>query len=70
VVDRYLDLEIKSRPELKALPQDMLKSMIAQAKQQASSQKGDPCAEEGITRAKYTCGMNATTPEQWKACMK
>ena len=70
VMDHYLDLEINSRPELKSLPQDMVKSMIAQAKQQASSQKGDPCTEEGVTRAKYACGMKATTPEAWKVCMK
>jgi hypothetical protein len=48
----------------------MLKSMLAQAKQQASAQKGDPCKVEGITRAKYACGMAAKTPEAWKACMR
>lgn len=70
VVDHYVELEIKSRPELSAIPPEMLKSMLAQAKQQANAQKGDPCKEEGITRAKYACGMAAKTPEAWKACMR
>jgi hypothetical protein len=70
VVDHYVELEIKARPELSAIPPEMLKSMLAQAKQQASAQKGDPCKEEGITRAKYACGMAAKTPEAWKACMR
>lgn len=70
VLDHYIDLEIKSRPELSSIPPEMLKSMLAQAKQQANAQKGDPCKEEGITRAKYACGMAAKTPEAWKTCMR
>ena len=70
VVDRYVELEVKSNPQLSAIPPEMLKSMLAQAKQQANAQKGDPCAEEKITRAKYTCAMAAQTPDAWKSCMK
>lgn len=70
VLDRYLDLEIKSRPELKGIAPDMMKGLIAQSKQQAGAQKGDPCTDENLTRAKVACGMKATTPDQWKACMQ
>lgn len=70
VLDHFLDLEIKSRPELSGLPPEMVKSMLAQARQQATAQKGDPCKEEGITRAKYACGMAAKTSEAWKTCMR
>lgn len=70
VIDRYVELEVKSNPQLSAIPPEMLKTMLAQAKQQASSQKGDPCAEEKITRSKYNCAMGAQTPDAWKSCMK
>lgn len=70
VIDRYVELEVQSNPQLAGIPPEMLKQLLNQAKQQASSQKGDPCAEEKITRAKYNCGMAAQTRDAWKACMK
>jgi hypothetical protein len=70
VIDRYVELEVQSNPQLAGIPPEMLKQLLKQAKEQASSQKGDPCAEEKITRAKYNCGMAAQTRDAWKACMK
>lgn len=70
VIDHFVDLEVKSNPALSGIPPEMVKSMLAQAKMQASAQKGDPCTEEKITRAKYNCGMAAQTPDAWKSCMK
>jgi len=70
VIDRYVELEVQSNPALQGIPPDMLKQLLNQAKGQATAQKGDPCKEENITRAKYTCAMAAGTREAWKACMK
>lgn len=70
VIDRYVELEVQSNPALQGIPPDMLKQLLKTAKGQATAQKGDPCKEENITRAKYNCAMGAPTREAWKACMK
>lgn len=70
VIDRYVELEVQSNPALQGIPPDMLKQLLKTAKGQATAQKGDPCKEENITRAKYNCAMGAATREAWKACMK
>ncbi len=64
--DRYIELAVGSNPELAAVTRDM----ISQARAGASAQKGDPCETEEVTRAKYDCGMRATTTDAWQACMK
>ena len=70
VIDHFVDLEVQANPALQGIPPDMLAQLLKTAKGQASSQKGDPCAEEKITRGKYNCAMAASTREAWKACMK
>ena len=70
VIDRYVELEVQANPALQGIPPDMLKQLLKTAKGQATAQKGDPCKEENITRAKYNCAMGAPSREAWKACMK
>lgn len=70
VIDRYVELEVQANPALQGIPPEMLQQLLKTAKGQATSQKGDPCAEEKITRGKYNCAMAAPSRDAWKACMK
>lgn len=70
VIDRYVELEVQSNPALQGIPPEMLQQLLKTAKGQATAQKGDPCAEEKITRGKYNCAMAAPNRDAWKACMK
>jgi hypothetical protein len=63
-MDKYLNLEIASNPQLKGVPPEV----IEQAKQMAREQHGEaPCT---ATKAQYKCAMNATTTAAWQKCMK
>lgn len=64
VMDRYLELEIASNPQLKGLPPEV----IQQAKEMAREKHGDaPCT---ATPAQYSCAMAATSTGAWQRCMK
>lgn len=69
LLDKYIELEVSTNPDLKGLGSE-LKGIIDSAKQQARQQKSDPCDEQEVTRAQYTCAMAARTPDRWKACLK
>lgn len=63
-MDRYLELEIASNPQLRGVTPDI----IEQAKQMARQQHGEaPCT---ATRAQYTCALAATSTSAWQRCMK
>ena len=64
VMDKYLELEIASNPQLKGVPPEV----IEQAKQMAREKHGDaPCT---ATRAQYSCAMAASSTAAWQRCMK
>jgi hypothetical protein len=64
VMDKYLELEIASNPQLKGVPPEV----IEQAKQMAREKHGDaPCT---ATRAQYSCAMAASSTGAWQRCMK
>ncbi len=64
VMDRYLELEISTNPQLKGVPPEV----VEQAKQMARDKHGEsPCT---ATRAQYACAMAATTTAAWQKCMK
>lgn len=64
VMDRYIELEIASNPQLKGVPPEI----IDQAKQMAREKHGEaPCT---ATRAQYTCAMAASSTAAWQRCMK
>jgi len=64
VMDKYIELEIASNPQLKGVPPEI----IEQAKQMAREKHGEaPCT---ATRAQYTCAMAATSTGAWQRCMK
>jgi hypothetical protein len=64
VMDKYLELEIASNPQLKGVSPDIIEA----AKQMARSQHGEsPCT---ATRAQYNCAMAATSTVTWQKCMK
>lgn len=63
-MDRYLDLEMATNPQLKGLPPEV----VEQAKQQARAQHGDaPCTS---TPAQYRCAIAAKSTAAWQKCMK
>jgi hypothetical protein len=64
VMDRYLELEVASNPQLKGV----FPEVIEQAKQVAREKHGEmPCTG---TRAQYRCAMAATSTAAWQRCMK
>ena len=64
VMDKYLELEIASNPQLKGVPPEV----IEQAKQMAREKHGDaPCT---ATRTQYSCAMAASSTAAWQRCMK
>lgn len=64
VMDKYIELEIASNPQLKGVPPEI----IEQAKAAAREQNGDiPCT---ATPAQYKCAMAAKTTEAWQRCLK
>jgi hypothetical protein len=68
VLDRYLELEFASNPQLKNVPPEMRQQIIEQAKAQARQEKGEaPC---DATRSQYTCAMGAGSAAAWQRCMK
>jgi hypothetical protein len=68
VLDRYLELEFASNPQLKNVPPEMRQQVIEQAKAQARQEKGEaPC---DATRSQYTCAMSAPSAAAWQRCMK
>lgn len=66
MIDRYVDLLVKSDDRLSALGPEA----IAMAKGQAKGQKGDPCTDEKLTKKKYKCAMSAKTKEKWEKCVE
>lgn len=63
-MDRYLELEMASNPQLKGVPPEI----VEQAKQMARVKHGEmPC---NGTRAQYKCAMAATSTAAWQRCMK
>ena len=73
VLDRYLELELRTNPELREVAQElqganMLEALKAQARQQAGGKS--PCETEGVSSAQFRCGMGAATPAAWKTCME
>jgi hypothetical protein len=73
VLDRYLDLQLTTNPELAAVAKDLEQAGMRDAlKAQARQQNGGktPCEQDGISRAQYSCGMAASTLEAWRACME
>ncbi len=73
VLDRYLDLQLTTNPELAAVAKDLEQAGMRDAlKAQARQQNGGrtPCEQDGISRAQYSCGMAASTVELWRACME
>lgn len=64
VMDKYLELEIASNPQLRGVPPNVIEA----AKQMAREKHGDsPCT---ATRSQYTCAMAATSTATWQKCMK
>lgn len=64
VMDRYLELEIGSNPQLKDVPPEA----IAEAKRMAREKHGEaPCT---ATRAQISCALSASTTAAWQRCMK
>ena len=64
VMDKYLELEIASNPQLKGVPPEI----IEQAKQMAREKHGDaPCT---ATPSQYSCAMAASSTAAWQRCMK
>jgi hypothetical protein len=64
VMDRYLDLEIRTNPSLASVGPEV----IAAAKQMARDKHGEaPCT---ATRSQYACAMAASTTEGWQRCMR
>jgi hypothetical protein len=64
VMDKYLELEIASNPQLKGVPPDVIEA----AKQMAREKHGDvPCT---ASKAQVTCAMAATSVASWQKCMK
>lgn len=64
MMDRYVDLEIGTNPQLKGVPREV----IEQAKQTARAQHGDiPCT---ATASQYACAMAAKTSDAWKRCLE
>ena len=66
MIDRYIDLLVKSDDRLAALGPEA----IAMAKGQAKGQQGDPCTDEKLTKKKYKCAMSAKTKEKWEKCVE
>jgi hypothetical protein len=67
-LDRYLELEFATNPQLKQVPAEMRQQIIEQAKAQALQERGAaPC---DATRSQYTCAMSATTTTGWQTCMR
>ena len=64
MMDRYLELEIATNPQLNDLPPEA----IAQAKQVGREKHGEaPCT---ASRAQYTCAMGAGSLAAWQRCVK
>lgn len=65
VMEKALELEIASKPELQGVDK---KQLIAMAKQMGQDQHGAaPC---DATRSQYNCAMAATSTAAWKRCMQ
>lgn len=64
IMDRYLELEIATNPQLKGVPREV----IEQAKEMARQQHGDaPCT---ATPAQVACAMASKTTAAWQRCLK
>ena len=70
LLDKFIDLAVGSDSRFAGIPPAMLKTMKMQARSQATQQKGDPCAGEGVTRSEYDCGMAAETTAEWQKCLE
>ncbi|MCL2725666.1 MAG: hypothetical protein FWD69_14640 [Polyangiaceae bacterium] len=68
--DKYMDLAFTSDERLEGVPPEMIAAVKAQARAQASAQKGDPCSTQEVPRAKYNCAMAARTTHEWEECMQ